>query len=55
MTRIAGRWFSYRTMRTLNQLGYAVIILGTCYVAFQLLLIWTQEFSATGSVTPLLR
>jgi hypothetical protein len=55
MARIAGRWFSYRTLRTLNHLAYSFIIVGTCYVAFQLLLLWTQEFSATGSVSPLLR
>lgn len=47
------RQFTHRTFRTLNHLFYVVIIAGTCYVGFHLLLIWTQEFSATGSVTPL--
>lgn len=40
--------------RALNTVFYVGIIAGTCYAAFYLLLIWTQEFHATGSVKPLL-
>lgn len=40
--------------RGLNTLFYVVMIAGTCYAAFNLLLMWTQEFTATGSVKPLI-